>query len=44
MDLVLNFRIVSTLTMGLFWGILGLILGLFWDKVKPHETSKIEAM
>jgi predicted cobalt transporter CbtA len=44
MDLVLNFRIVSTLTMGLFWGILGLVLGLFWDKVKPHETTKMAAM
>ena len=44
MNLVLNFRIVSTLTMGLFWGILGLILGLFWDKAKQHETAKIAAM
>lgn len=44
MDLVLNFRIVSTLTIGIFWGILGLVLGLFWDKVKPHEATKITAM
>jgi predicted cobalt transporter CbtA len=41
MDLVMNFRIVSTLTMGIFWGILGIVLGSFWDKIKPHETSKI---
>jgi predicted cobalt transporter CbtA len=41
MDLVMNFRIVSTLTMGIFWGILGIILGSFWDKAKPHETAKI---
>jgi predicted cobalt transporter CbtA len=41
MGLVMNFRIVSTLTMGLFWGILGIVLGSFWDKVKPHETAKI---
>jgi predicted cobalt transporter CbtA len=41
MDLVMNFRIVSTLTIGLFWGILGIILGSFWDKVKPHKTAKI---
>jgi predicted cobalt transporter CbtA len=41
MDLVMNFRIVSTLTMGIFWGILGIVLGSFWDKVKPHETAKI---
>jgi predicted cobalt transporter CbtA len=41
MDLVMNFRIVSTLTMGIFWGILGIVLGSLWDKVKPHETAKI---
>jgi predicted cobalt transporter CbtA len=41
MDLVMNFRIVSTLTMGIFWGSLGIVLGSFWDKVKPHETTKI---
>lgn len=41
MDLVINFRGVSTLTMGVFWGFLGLILGLFWDKTKPHESAKI---
>jgi predicted cobalt transporter CbtA len=41
MDLVTNFRIASTLTMGIFWGILGIVLGSFWDKLKPHETAKI---
>jgi predicted cobalt transporter CbtA len=41
MNLVMNFRIVSTLTMGIFWGILGIVLGSLWDKVKPHETAKI---
>ena len=41
MDLVMNFRIVSTLTMGIFWGILGITLGSFWDKAKPHKTAKI---
>jgi predicted cobalt transporter CbtA len=44
MDLLVNFRIVSTLTMGIFWGILGLVLGSFWDKVKPHETAKFATM
>jgi predicted cobalt transporter CbtA len=41
MDLLTNFRIASTLTMGIFWGILGIVLGSFWDKLKPHETAKI---
>jgi predicted cobalt transporter CbtA len=38
-DLLMNFRIASTLTMGIFWGVLGLVLGAFWDKAKPHETA-----
>jgi predicted cobalt transporter CbtA len=37
-DLLSNFRVVTTVTMGIFWGILGILLGSFWDKVKPHET------
>ncbi|MGI0042583.1 MAG: CbtA family protein [Nitrososphaeraceae archaeon] len=37
-NLLINFRIVSTITMGIFWGILGILLGSFWDIVKPHET------
>ncbi|MGH9977577.1 MAG: CbtA family protein, partial [Nitrososphaeraceae archaeon] len=39
-DLLMNFRIVTTITMGIFWGVLGILLGSFWDKVKPHETAK----
>ncbi len=41
MDLVMGFRISSGLTMGVFWGLLGLILGTLWDKTKPHETARI---
>lgn len=37
-NLLMNFRIVSTITMGIFWGILGILLGSFWDIVKPNET------
>ena len=37
-DLLMNFRIVTTITMGIFWGALGILLGSFWDVVKPHET------
>jgi predicted cobalt transporter CbtA len=40
-DLLLNFRIATTITMGIFWGALGLLLGSFWDVVRPHETAKI---
>ena len=37
-NLLMNFRIVTTITMGIFWGMLGILLGSFWDVVKPHET------
>jgi predicted cobalt transporter CbtA len=37
-DLLMNFRIVTTITMGIFWGTLGILLGSLWDVVKPHET------
>jgi predicted cobalt transporter CbtA len=40
-DLLLNFRIVTTITMGIFWGVLGILLGSFWDVIRPHETAKI---
>jgi predicted cobalt transporter CbtA len=41
MDLVIGFRIVSALTITIFWGLLGVIFGMLWDKLKPHETAKI---
>jgi len=40
-NLVMGFRTASALTMSLFWGLLGLILGTLWDKTKPHETARI---
>lgn len=45
-DLLTNFRIVSTVTMGIFWGIMGILLGSFWDVVRPHEpkTPKLSTM
>lgn len=41
MDIVIGFRVVSMLTMSIFWGLLGIIFGAFWDKLRPHETAKI---
>ena len=38
-DLVQGFRIASALTMTIFWGLLGITLGAFWDRLKPHETA-----
>jgi predicted cobalt transporter CbtA len=41
MDLVAGFRIASGFTMSVFWLLLGIILGWFWDKFKPQEIVKV---
>jgi predicted cobalt transporter CbtA len=43
-DLVVSFRIASAFTMSMFWGLLGLILGAIWDRLKPHETATVRAL
>jgi len=43
MDLVVSFRLVTGFTISMFWGLLGFLLGWFWDKTKPHENTKITA-
>src|SRR5918995_3621691 len=40
-DLVIGFRITSTITISMFWGLLGIIFGTFWDKLNPDETTRI---
>ncbi len=44
MDLVISFRVASAATMTVFWIIMGLILGVFWDKLKPHEKTRIKTI
>jgi predicted cobalt transporter CbtA len=39
MNLIISFRAASAFTIGIFWGLLGVIVGSFWDKFKPHEVS-----
>jgi predicted cobalt transporter CbtA len=41
MELVIGFRIVSVLTTTMFWGLLGVTFGALWDRLKPHETTRI---
>jgi predicted cobalt transporter CbtA len=36
-NLIVSFRS----TIGIFWGVLGIIVGLFWDRFKLHETNRI---
>jgi predicted cobalt transporter CbtA len=40
-DLVIGFRITSAITISMFWGLLGIIFGTFWDKLNPDETTRI---
>ncbi|AIF84557.1 putative cobalt transporter subunit (CbtA) [Candidatus Nitrososphaera evergladensis SR1] len=42
MDLVNGFRIASASTMAMFWLVLGAVLGVLWDKTKPHETATVK--
>ena len=40
MDLIHTFRVVTALTIGLFWGILGIVFGSFWDRFISREEQK----
>jgi predicted cobalt transporter CbtA len=40
-NLIMSFRIASVFTIGIFWGVLGIIVGLFWDKFKLHQTDRV---
>ena len=44
MNLIMTFRLEGAFTIGGFWALTGLTLGSFWDKLKPHETSKIASV
>jgi predicted cobalt transporter CbtA len=39
MDLIQTFRILSAITIGVFWGILGIIFGSLWDKFLSKEQT-----
>jgi len=44
MDLIQTFRILSALTIGVFWAILGIVFGSLWDKFLSREqmmTAKL---
>lgn len=40
-DLVNGFRIASISTMSVYWLLLGILSGLFWDKFKPHQIAEV---
>jgi hypothetical protein len=39
MDLIQTFRILTAMTIGVFWGILGIIFGSLWDKFFSKEQT-----
>ena len=39
MDLIQTFRILTAITIGVFWGILGIIFGSLWDKFLSREQT-----
>jgi predicted cobalt transporter CbtA len=41
MNLIGGFRIASVFSIGIFWGALGMIVGLFWDRFKLHEANRV---
>jgi predicted cobalt transporter CbtA len=41
MDLVAGFRVVSAFTIAIFWGLMGITSGAFWDKLKSQHTSNL---
>ena len=44
MDLIISFRIAGAFTIGIFWWLMGIILGSFWDRFKPYETRNITSV
>jgi predicted cobalt transporter CbtA len=44
MSIVNIFRAVSGTTMAIFFGLIGLILGILWNKYRPDQTSRIHTM
>jgi hypothetical protein len=39
MDLIQTFRILTAITIGVFWGTMGLIFGSLWDKFLSREQT-----
>jgi len=44
MDLIHTFRIVTALTIGIFWAILAIVFGSLWDRFIPREEPKFATM
>jgi predicted cobalt transporter CbtA len=41
MNLITSFRVAGAFTIGIFWWIMGITLGSFWDRLKSDQTTNI---
>jgi predicted cobalt transporter CbtA len=44
MNLITSFRVAGAFTIGIFWWIMGITLGSFWDRLKPDQTTNITSV
>jgi predicted cobalt transporter CbtA len=44
MNLITSFRVAGAFTVGIFWWIMGITLGSFWDRLKPDQTTNITSV
>jgi H+/gluconate symporter-like permease len=44
MDLIQTFRILTVITIGIFWGILGILFGSLWDRFVPREEHRMATL
>ncbi len=42
MELVNGFRVMSVVAVSVFWLALGIILGLFWQKIQPDKPTQTQ--
>jgi predicted cobalt transporter CbtA len=44
MELIQTFRILTVITIGIFWGILGILFGSLWDRFVPREEQRMATL
>ena len=44
MSVVNAFRVLTGVTMAIFFALIGIFFGLLWNKYRPDQTSRIATM
>jgi putative cobalt transporter subunit CbtA len=44
MELIQTFRILTAFTIGIFWGILGILFGSLWDRFIPRQEARMATL